>query len=197
MFDAAVIREIVCFEIANNAMAFASSVPESLTVTTFADLQIVETGQAGWKEYAELMLRHQFRTCEPRETDAAHDIYGSHGTYNREADSMGEWADMVAIRLTAGLLDRDFGRRIALYKPVYNEQHAVTGFLFHEVVQPLRIGGDDVVAAVPADEFVPRVDDVALLYYDGTHFDVLEMLYRSGVSEEDLHQVGRMVGGQQ
>ena len=110
---------------------------------------------------------------------------------------MGEWADMVAIRLTAGLLDRDFGRRIALYKPVYNEQHAVTGFLFHEVVQPLRIGGDDVVAAVPADEFVPRVDDVALLYYDGTHFDVLEMLYRSGVSEEDLHQVGRMAGGQQ
>ena len=95
-------------------------------MTTFADLLIEERGQVGWKKYAELMLRHQYRTYEPRETDAAHDIYDSHGTYNREADSMGEWADMVAIRLTAGLLHRDFGRRIVLYKPVYNEQHAVT-----------------------------------------------------------------------
>ena len=107
------------------------------------------------------------------------------------SDRWGEYADEVAISVAAEMIHRTLGLRIVLYNIVHYDD-GESGLRFHSVVPPAQLNdGPQVVAETALDEtFVPRLNDVTLIYHEGQHFDAVNFNFRDGLGAEGLQQLG-------
>ena len=60
---------------------------------------------------------------------------------------------------------------------------------FHSVVEPAPVDGARVLVE-DAATFVPRLDDITLIYYQGCHYDAFDFQFRNGLGDADLRRLG-------
>ena len=64
----------------------------------------------------------------------------------------------------------------------------------HSVVEPAPVDGARVLVE-DAATFVPRLDDITLIYYQGCHYDAFDFQFREGIAEEALRRLGDWLTG--